>query len=314
MDIRQLRYFLGILEAKSVTKAAEILHVAQPALGLQIRNLERELGVQLLRRHARGVAPTEAGGLLAKHAESIVRMFERAQQDLVDYGKAPRGRIVLGMSHTAANVLAGPLIDLCHTKYPAVALTLSEGLSRGLIAMVADDRLDMAVTYHPYGVPGLAAVPLIEDRLVFVRPMGPERIAPTISLHDLFRHDFVLPSPTHLVREMAELAAQDSGQALRLYCEVNSVATMIDLVRRGQAMTLLPLAAVLSEVEARCLRVQRVHTPHFRRTLHLVRSLSRPQSKARDAVCEAIQTLAQELAREGTCGWTLPNTAAAAAE
>jgi LysR family transcriptional regulator, nitrogen assimilation regulatory protein len=313
MDIRQLRYFLGILEAKSVTKAAEVLHVAQPALGLQIRNLERELGVQLLRRHARGVAPTEAGVLLARHAESIVRMFERAQQDLVDYGKAPRGRISLGMSHTAAHVVVGPLLERCRKKFPAVTIILSEGLSKQLVDMVADGRLDIALTYHPSALPGLSSQPLVEDRLVLVRPGGTDRIAPTISLPELFKHELALPSRPHLVREMAEAAARDAGEELRVYCEVDSVATMIGLVRRGQAATLLPAGAVQSEVETKRVRTQRADSPHFRRTLHLVRSVDRPQSKAMDAVYDEIHALAQELARAGTSGWTLPGAPRTAA-
>jgi LysR family nitrogen assimilation transcriptional regulator len=98
MDIKQLRYFLGVLEARSITKAADTMAIAQPALGLQIRKLEDELGVDLLVRHSRGITPTEAGLRLAQHAESLLRQFDRMHQDMVDFAGARRSLITVGMS------------------------------------------------------------------------------------------------------------------------------------------------------------------------------------------------------------------------
>ena len=103
MDFRQLRYFLGVYEAKSITKASERLNVAQPALGLQVRKLEEELGVDLFFRHSRGVTPTEAGQLLAVHARVLLRQFERVRQDLIDFGGQPHGRVAVGMTAVAAD-------------------------------------------------------------------------------------------------------------------------------------------------------------------------------------------------------------------
>ena len=82
MDVRQLRYFVEVVEAKSFTRAAERVHVAQPALGFQVRKLEDELGVSLLHRHSRGVDPTEAGTALLRHAHAVLRQIELARQEL----------------------------------------------------------------------------------------------------------------------------------------------------------------------------------------------------------------------------------------
>lgn len=306
MDIRQLRYFLGILEAKSVTRAAEVLRVAQPALGLQIRNLERELGVQLLVRHARGVSPTEAGVLLARHAEAIVRIFEHAQQDLIDYGKTPRGRIALGMSNTAARVLVGGLIQRCRAKLPSVQLTITEGLSRPLLDQVAANTLDIALVYYPDERADLIQKPLIEDDLVFVRPPGSNRLPASIGIHELFDHELILPSHPHAMRELAESAARQAGETLRVFCEVEAVGSMIELVGRGLAPTLLPLCALEAEVAARRVRTQRIASNAFKRTLYLVHAADRPQSKALDAVGREIEMLCDELVRAGNIGWTLP--------
>src|SRR5258705_13959834 len=92
MDIRQLRYFVGVLEAKSLNKASVLLHVAQPALSTQIRNLERELGVKLLDRHARGIAPTKAGERLGQHAYQLFRQGGPRRAYLSGVSAPPGGR------------------------------------------------------------------------------------------------------------------------------------------------------------------------------------------------------------------------------
>ena len=115
MDIKQLRYFMGVLEAKSITKAAEQLYVAQPALGLQIRKLEEELGVELFVRHSRGVTATEAGILLSQHARVLLRQFARARQELLDFAKSPHGRVAIGLTPTGDAVLVAELAARCRT-------------------------------------------------------------------------------------------------------------------------------------------------------------------------------------------------------
>src|SRR5258707_8474706 len=94
MDIRQLRYFVGVLEAKSLNKASVLLHVAQPALSTQIRNLERELGVKLLDRHARGIAPTKAGERLGQHALQPLSPVYLGPADPTAYAARPSAALV----------------------------------------------------------------------------------------------------------------------------------------------------------------------------------------------------------------------------
>ena len=108
---------MGVLEAKSITKAAEHLYVAQPALGLQIRKLEEELGVELFVRHF-GVAPTEAGLLLAQHAQVLLRQFARARQDLLDFARSPHGRVSVGLTPTVTSVLVAGLCGSLSGRVP----------------------------------------------------------------------------------------------------------------------------------------------------------------------------------------------------
>ena len=114
MGIRQFRYFVAVAEAKSFTKAAVTLRVAQPAIGMQIRKLEERLGVKLLIRHSRGVEMTEAGAVLATRALSLLQTFDDLCQEVADVGGEPRGRVVLGMAalNVVAELRSAPDVDV----------------------------------------------------------------------------------------------------------------------------------------------------------------------------------------------------------
>ena len=96
--------------------------MAQPALGVQIRNLEQELGVELLRRHARGVVPTRAGEVLARCAESLLREFSRIRQEMMDFGTVPSGRVTLGLTSSVGQRVVAGFVQRCRQKYPEIRL------------------------------------------------------------------------------------------------------------------------------------------------------------------------------------------------
>ena len=150
MEIRQLRYFVGVLEARSMNKAAGLLNVAQPALGVQIRNLEEELGAQLLQRHARGVMPTEAGQRLAQHARRLLRQVEIVRQDLLEFAKAPRSHVALYAGRTFPQDIVATIAETCTECFPEVQLVLTEGPVRPIVELGNEgDRPDLVVAFRP---------------------------------------------------------------------------------------------------------------------------------------------------------------------
>ena len=165
MTIRQLQYFLRIAELKSFSRAAAYLHVAQPALGLQVRKLEEELGVKLFNRHSRGVTPTEAGLLLRDHALVILRQVERAKLSVTDLAGPPRGKIAVGLTPTLNLILATQLVERCRRDCPEVSLSIVDAMSEDLMERVESDRLDIAYSYNPSAVHGLACEPLVTEDL-----------------------------------------------------------------------------------------------------------------------------------------------------
>jgi LysR family nitrogen assimilation transcriptional regulator len=133
MTLRQLAYFLKVVETGSMTRAAERLNVAQPALGVQIRQLEEELGVALLLRHAWGIETTTAGALLAERAREIVGLVERARRDVAASGHATAEPVRLGLTPSLMHIVGTEIALLARERTPLAALSLSEEMSHKLV-------------------------------------------------------------------------------------------------------------------------------------------------------------------------------------
>lgn len=305
MDVRQLRYFLGVLEAKSITKAADQLHVAQPALGLQIRKLEEELHVELFVRHSRGVTPTEAGLRLASHAEVVLRQFERAKQDLLDFSGKTQGRVGLGMTTTVSLVLAAAFAERCKREYPDVTLNMMEGLSERLMEWVYEDRLDITLTYNPDAIKGLVSEPLVREALYFVTSTkrGAPKNPTDIGLKHAVAEQLILPSRPHLLRVQVEAAAQNIGTELDVVFEVDSVATIKELLKADLGATILPYGAVRTGVRNGTFTARKIADPALYRTLSIAYSPVHPMSKSFLAVGNLLREVVRELAEGNTVGW-----------
>lgn len=310
MDLKGLRLFLGVLRHKSITRAAEHLYIAQPALGLQIRKLEEEFGLQLLQRHSRGVTPTEAGLLLARHAEILLRQAERAERDLLDYGTTARGRVSIGLSPTVSQVMAVVLVERIRRDLPDVVLTMSEGLSERLMDRVGKEEIDAALTYNPaHPGEGIVVEPLVKEVLYFIAPAGSEPGGEAVvdgepvTLAQALARPLVLPSRPHLLRLIIEDRAREIGAPVEVGHEVDSVAVMKEFVRCGLGCSVLPFGAVSQEVRDGRIVARRIVEPEIERTLHLAFLTSRPSSKAFLAVCELMRAVAGEIADQGAAGW-----------
>ena len=163
MNLRRLKYFVKIVDIGSLTQAADVLHIAQPALSQQIATLEGEFRQQLLVRTKRGVTPTEAGQILYRHAQIILRQFEQAQSDVNNTGESLSGQVSVGLAPgTAASALALPLLKAVRARHPAILLYLNENFGTMLSELVMNGRMDMAVLYAGKNVVhGLSFRPLL---------------------------------------------------------------------------------------------------------------------------------------------------------
>ena len=127
MDLRQLRYFIAIVEQGSFSKAAEVLNVAQPALSLHVRNMEVELGSPLLFRSPQGVVATEAGEILLRNARIIIDQFSIARHEIQGHEAEPSGEVRVGLPGTISQILSVPLIIEARKQFPKIKLRIADG-------------------------------------------------------------------------------------------------------------------------------------------------------------------------------------------
>jgi LysR family nitrogen assimilation transcriptional regulator len=305
LDVRQLRYFVRIIETRSFTKAAEQLHIAQPALGLQIRKLEDELGVKLMIRHSRGIEPTEAGEILLIEAREILGRITETTRRLRDMSGAPRGRLAIGMTPSAGFVLAGKLVKRMTEALPDIAINLVEEVSQVLTEWVEEDRLDLCLAYKMSDTTALHFEPLVVEEIYFITsPHAPGDRPGPISLSEVASYPLVMPGVPHGLRQLVEDEATPRKLTLDIRFEMQSVAAARDLVEQGIASTLLPLGAVRREVLDGRLVARRIQEPRIARTLYLVTAARRAPSRAVKAVCDSLRRLIGEELHEESCGWS----------
>jgi LysR family transcriptional regulator, nitrogen assimilation regulatory protein len=303
MDIRQLRYFVSVLEAKSLSEASRVLHVAQPALGAHIRKLEQELGTTLLRRHARGVESTEAGERLGQHARHLLRHFDHVRQDLMEYATAPNGRVSLCLGRTLPRIVAATIAERCRKNFHDIQLSIVEGWRKQSNGGSEGLEPDLVVTFRPVQNTRFDSEPLVHDELVFVRSANGRRLPSEIDFSTLVQQPLILPSPPHQMRHMVETAANQAGQPLDVYCDVDSIATTRELVKRGVANTLLPIACVREDVKEGTLVTASIANRNLQRTLSILNAHRESRSSAIDLVQREIRAVILEFAHDATFGW-----------
>lgn len=159
MNLRRLKYFVKIVDIGSLTQAADVLHIAQPALSQQLATLEGELQQQLLIRTKRGVTPTEAGNILYMHAQTILRQCEQAHSAVNCAGQALSGQVSVGLAlGSAAPNMAAQLLQAVREQHPRILLYINENFNSTLAELVTEGRMDMAVIAEPRPVKALSVV------------------------------------------------------------------------------------------------------------------------------------------------------------
>lgn len=207
MNFRRLKYFVKIVDIGSLTQAAEVLHIAQPALSQQLATLEGELKQQPLIRTKRGVQPTEAGNILYAHAQTILRQCEQAQSAVNSAGQAMSGQVSLGLaSGSTAAQLALPLLQSLRDQQPGILLSLHENSGAALAGQVANQTLDMAMVYGAKMPAGLHAIALMREDLYLVATRAVPHPGNSVELLDVARLNLFLPREGDAVRNQLEEA------------------------------------------------------------------------------------------------------------
>jgi len=170
MDLRQLQYFVAVVEQGSFSRAAVSLNLAQPSVSRQVALLETELGQRLLERTGRTVTPTAAGNALLAHARVMLNASAQAVSDLRQMGEDPVGRVVVGLPNWVAMAICVPLIRQFRQRFPRAVLSIVEGLSPAIQDGLIAGRIDLALLFDPAPTPLLAYEELMREPMVLIAP------------------------------------------------------------------------------------------------------------------------------------------------
>ncbi|MYM23074.1 LysR family transcriptional regulator [Duganella sp. FT135W] len=302
MELRQLRYFVAIVDHGSLSRAALILHVAQPALTQQLRQLEEELGVQLLHRSAQGVLSTDAGKVFYEHAQAILKQVADARSAVAQSAERPSGSVTLGLPHSISGALALPLLTATRAQYPEITLQLTEELTGNLSDQLKSGRVNLAIMFDDGQLSQFATTPLAEEELHFIcrsdaaYALGEQ----SLTLEQALNTTLILPGLQHGVRPRIESVARDAGLSLNNVIEINSIAILKSALLADMGATILPSAPVLDELQRGALRAQRIHSPSISRTVVLCGSRNIPLTNAAAAISRLVRQVSDRLCADGT--------------
>jgi len=258
MLLRHLRYLLAVADHGGFTRAAEALHVSQPTLSQQIRQLEDSLGVNLFDRTSRTVKPTDAGLAYIESARRVLIELEAGKRAVHDVKDLSRGRLRLAMTPTFIAYLVGPLVRDFSARYPNIHLELFELSMDDIEAGLADDSLDVAIAFTAVTHAELEIIPAFTETLALM--VGREHPlyghgAP-LSSEDVAQLEFALLTPDFFTRTSINDYFRRERITPRVPIEVNSVNTLLEVLRHTSMATILPEPIATQE---RALHRLRVH-------------------------------------------------------
>ena len=310
MDLRALRYFVAVVDAGSLSRAAGVLYIAQPALTAQVKRLEDEFGVRLLERSHAGVKPTAAGLRLYEDAQRLLAEADALRTRIAAPSGEPEGTVTLAFPVLLVPVLLGPLLMRLKRTHPRIRVFVLDSVSLGVQEAVQDGRADFGLLVDAAPTAGLALRPVASEALYFAgldvdgavrpllrhaKPRGTRSTRataatdePTIRLADALRFPLVLQSRRYAIRRQVAEAASTLGLRPDVVHEHDSAAVIRALQRAGAAFTFVPSCAVpVREGDAARIRA-RVVEPEMRRRYAIGRLAGRQPGDAARVVERAL--------------------------
>ncbi|MDH4869774.1 LysR family transcriptional regulator [Pseudomonas sp. BN515] len=290
LNLDQLHTFIEVITAGSFSAAAERLGLTQPAVSLQIRQLEHRLNVRLIERVGKRLKATSAGERLLEHARRIDDLVEEALQDMSSHALGVAGQVAIGTGATACIHLLPPLLKDMRRRFPALDIRVSTGNTDDVVAAVIENRLDIGLVTLPAAGRSLHVQPLLRDEFVAISAVGalPAQVLP----RDLAERPLVLFEPGSSTRLLIDDWFLQAGLRPRAVMELGSIEAIKEMVAAGLGCSIVPSMAVKAAHHRRGLEVHSL-APELSRTLGLVLRQDKPVGAGLRKVVEALEGLAQ---------------------
>ncbi|MBC7482512.1 MAG: LysR family transcriptional regulator [Rhizobacter sp.] len=293
MELRQLKYFVAIVESASISKAAAKVHVAQSALSLQISHLEEELGAKLLHRSGSGVTTTERGETFLRHARTVLQQLKDAQLAVrtgLDGLDGPAGEVTLAIPQSVSNALALPLIKACRARLPRVWLRITEELSGHLAEQLRRSQTMLAIQFDDGELAEFEVQPLVRERLAVVAVPGLfTPVDGQLALQQVLALPLILPGDGHGVRPLVDGLIRVAGfPFIQVVAEITSINILKSMLLAGIGATIQARAPLHDELKAGSLIAADIIEPDVFRNMALCSSRTAAMSEATQAVSRVV--------------------------
>jgi LysR family transcriptional regulator, cyn operon transcriptional activator len=254
MLLRHIRYLLAVAEHRNFTRAAEALHVSQPTLSQQIRQLEEMLDAQLFDRSGRTVRLTDAGEAYVRYAQRALQDLDAGKRAIHDVQELTRGSLRLAMTPTFTAYLIGPLLEKYNRRYPNITLSVIEMSQERMEVLLSEDELDVGIAFNDTQSPDIEAQELFVEALAMMvgktHPHAKRRDA--LTPREFRDEALVLLNRDFATRHYIDRYCRQHSIAPRIMIEANSISAVIELVSRSKLATILP-ADIAREHKELCL-------------------------------------------------------------
>ncbi|MBE9032843.1 LysR family transcriptional regulator [filamentous cyanobacterium LEGE 11480] len=290
----QLRILKAIAEEGSFKRAADSLYVSQPAVSLQVQNLERQLDVPLFDRGGRRAQLTEAGHLLLNYGEKILTLCQETCRALEDLQNLQGGSLIIGASQTTGTYLLPRMIGAFRHKYPDVAVQLHVHSTRRTSWSVANGQIDLAIIggeVSPELQDSLEIVPYAEDELALILPPDHSLSRGELKRDDLYRLQFIALDSQSTIRKVIDQVLGRAGietRKMKVEMELNSIEAIKTAVQSGLGAAFLSSSAIEKELQMGILHRAQIEGVEIKRMLSVIINPNRYRSKAADAFCREI--------------------------
>jgi len=242
MELRQLEYFVAVSKTLHFTKAAETLHIAQPTLSQQIKNLEDEIGTPLFDRTGKKTSLTEAGKILLTHSQRIFHEMEQAQNAINDLNGLQRGKLTVGTLLTCINYLLPPAILEFKRLYPNIELQVFGLRSKSILTGILENELDLGIGFLPVENKELETISLFTEELSLAVPLHhPLAYVNEIDMKKLDNVQMTLLPQDYFLRTLIDTYGKEAGITIQPTLEMSTMDSLIQMVIEGVGATILPV-------------------------------------------------------------------------
>jgi LysR family nitrogen assimilation transcriptional regulator len=309
MDLKHLTALVTVSDTGSVTKAARLLHVVQPAVSRYIRSLEDEVGVPLFERTRHGMTLTPAGEILAERARRALLELERARAEIRPDREHVQGIVTIGLLESTVELLAAPLLESVGRQHPGIDLRLLSAFSGHLQQWLDDGAVDMTLLYNLASTPSISVTPLLHESLWAVAPPDVDIAGEgALTWTQVGRARLVLPVVGHGLRTLIDQALHTAGVEPTVACQTNSMLVQKKLVATANVWSVLPAAGVAEDVAAGRLGGGPLTDPDVSRTIVLALQRGSRMPPAVEVVASEIVRVTRRLVENGS--WPTARTVA----